>query len=136
MGITREKITLKNVGDLSAIRRGLMPSEGLHQVDVQAVVDTGAITLVIPEETRAALGLSKVSTFPGTLANGLHEVYPIAEPVEVRWKDRFMVCQPIVVPQGQVLLGAIPLENMDLMVDPGSQKLVGVHGDEINLLLC
>jgi hypothetical protein len=42
-----------------------------------------------------------------------------------------MTCRPWVVPGAkEVLLGAIPLEDMDLMVDPVRQQLVGVHGDE------
>jgi hypothetical protein len=52
-------------------------------------------------------------------------------PVEMRWKNRFTACRPWVVPGAQeTLLGAIPLEDMDLMVDPTQQRLVGVHGEE------
>jgi len=55
---------------------------------------------------------------------------------EITLKNRSMICQPWVVSAGRILLGAIPLENMDLIVDPGSQMLVGAHGDEeIGLLL-
>jgi hypothetical protein len=47
-----------------------------------------------------------------------------------------MTCQPWVVGSGRILLGAIPLENMDLIVDPAGQALVGAHGEEeIGLLL-
>jgi hypothetical protein len=60
----------------------------------------------------------------------------IAEAVEVHRKNRSMTCQPWVVDSGRILLGAIPLENMDLIVDPAGQELVGAHGDEeIGLLL-
>jgi hypothetical protein len=42
-----------------------------------------------------------------------------------------MTCQPWLMPNApEVLLGAIPLENMDIMVDPKRQRLVGVHGDQ------
>jgi hypothetical protein len=42
-----------------------------------------------------------------------------------------MTCEPWVLPgTDEVLLGAIPLEDMDLIVDPKNQKLVGAHGDE------
>ena len=52
--------------------------------------------------------------------------------VEIHWKDRTMACQPLVVSgNGEILLGAIPLEDMDLMVDPVRQILTGAHGDEI-----
>jgi hypothetical protein len=42
-----------------------------------------------------------------------------------------MTCQAWVIPNAkEILLGAIPLEDMDLMVDPAGRKLVGAHGDE------
>jgi hypothetical protein len=51
--------------------------------------------------------------------------------VEVHWKNRSTSCEAIVLPNSdEVLLGAIPLEGMDLMVNPVEQVLVGVHGDE------
>jgi hypothetical protein len=65
-----------------------------------------------------------------TLANGEKVICKIAETVEVCWKDRSMTCRPWVLPGASgVLLGAIPLEDMDLMVDPANLRLVGAHGD-------
>jgi hypothetical protein len=65
------------------------------------------------------------------LANGEKVTCKIAAPVEVTWKNRSMVCEPWVVPGAkEVLLGAIPLENMDLIVDPKNQKLIGAHGEQ------
>jgi hypothetical protein len=82
------------------------------------------------------LGLGVIGEKQATLANNAKETIKIAETVEVHWKNRLMTCQPWVVSVGRILLGAIPLENMDLMVDPGSQQLVGAHGDEeVGLLL-
>jgi hypothetical protein len=47
-----------------------------------------------------------------------------------------MTCRPLVIPNAtEVLLGAIPLEDMDLMVDPVGQKLVGRHGDRPESLI-
>ncbi|GHV91900.1 hypothetical protein AGMMS50268_24030 [Spirochaetia bacterium] len=55
----------------------------------------------------------------------------MTEAVAVHWKDRMTACQALVVPgAGEVLLGAIALEGMDLMVNPVDQKLVGIHGDK------
>ena len=70
-----------------------------------------------------------------TLADNTRKTVKIAEAVEVHWNNRSMTCQPWVVREGRTLLGLIPLENMDLMVDPCSQELVGVHGDEVEFLL-
>ena len=46
-----------------------------------------------------------------------------------------MTCNPRVVGSGNILLGVIPLEHMDLMVDPVSQTLVGAHGEKEDGLL-
>jgi len=136
MGTVYAEITLKNAIDADACERNVMKEAEVRQTVVQAVVDTGAMTLVINEELRRQLGLRIVGSKVATLANNAKETLKVAVPVEVHWKKRSMVCQPWVVDDGRVLLGAIPLEDMDLMVDPVRQELVGAHGDEeIGLLL-
>jgi clan AA aspartic protease len=131
MGTVYEEITLKNGGDVGAVERGLMKEAEIRQTTVRSVVDTGAMTLVISEAVQKELGLMIRRLRESTLANGEKVVCRIAEPVEVWWKNRSMTCEPWVLPgMGEVLLGAIPLENMDLMVDPTEQRLVGAHGDE------
>jgi clan AA aspartic protease len=130
------EITLKNAIDVGACRRGIVQETAIRQTTVQAVVDTGAVTLVINEQLRQQLGLGVVGAKQATLANNAKEKVQIAEAVEVHWKNRSMTCQPWVVGSGRILLGAIPLEDMDLMVDPAGQELVGAHGDEeVGLLL-
>jgi hypothetical protein len=136
MGIVRTEITLKNDADVTNVRRGYIKEPEIRQTVVEAVVDTGALNLVINEQLRQQLGLGIVGSKDATLANGVKETVKIAETVEVHWKNRFMTCQPWVVGSGNILLGAIPLENMDLIVDPSAQQLVGAHGDEeVGLLL-
>jgi predicted aspartyl protease len=136
MGIVHAEITLKNAGDVSNVRRGIIKEPEIRQTVVQAVVDTGAMTLVINEQLRQQLGLGIVGAKEATLANNVKETVKIAEPVDVHWKNRSMTCRPWVVSSGRILLGAIPLENMDLIVDPAGQELVGAHGEEeVGLLL-
>jgi clan AA aspartic protease len=95
------------------------------------MVDTGAITLVIDEATNEKLGLATKAYRHSTLADGSRRRCKLTEPVEVHWKDRSTSCEAIVLPNSNdVLLGAIPLEGMDLMVNPVEQALVGIHGDE------
>jgi clan AA aspartic protease len=136
MGIVRAEITLKNAWDAGNAQNGIIKETEIRQTVVEAVVDTGALTLVINEELRRQLGLLVVGTRKATLADDTKKTIKIAQSVEVHWKNRSMVCQPWVVDSGNVLLGAIPLEDMDLMVDPSSQTLAGVHGEEpVGLLL-
>jgi len=136
MGLVHAEITLKNAVDVGDCKRNLLKEPEIRQTKVRAVVDTGAMTLVINEQLRIKLGLEIVGTKQATLANNAKETVQIAEPVEVHWKNRSMTCQPWVVSAGKILLGVIPLENMDLIVDPAGQELIGAHGDEeIGLLL-
>jgi len=136
MGVVRAEITLRNAVDVGNCRRNLMKEPEIRQTVVQAVVDTGAMNLVINEKLRRQLGLGVMGTKEATLADNTKRIIKIAEPVEIHWKNRFMVCNPWVVNAGRILLGVIPLEHMDLMVDPVTQTLVGVHGEkEVGLLL-
>ncbi|MDR3336481.1 MAG: hypothetical protein LBT16_04685 [Treponema sp.] len=55
----------------------------------------------------------------------------MTEGVSIRWKNRSTVLPSVVVPDAKdILPGALPLEAMDLMVDPVHERLVGVHGDQ------
>jgi hypothetical protein len=152
MGEVRTEITLVNIGDQNDARRGYMPQDQVRRLTVNAVVDTGARTgtagpLVINEETREKLGLRveeaaetwrKPLAFASEFAtqtpgNGRGTVPGgITEYVEVRRKDRETACEAVVLPgEEDVLLGAYPLEGIDLMVNPKKQEVVGAHGDKI-----
>ena len=136
MGFVHAEITLKNAGDVINVQRGIIKEREIRQTTVTAMVDTGAATLVINEEMRLRLGLGIQGECHARLANNFRETVRIAEPVTVCWKNRAMVCQPWVVANSpNILLGAIPLEDMDLIVDPAKQELTGRHGDEIVGLL-
>ena len=131
VGMVFDEVVLRNDWDVGAADRGLIKESEIRQLTVSVVVDTGAATLVINETVQQELGLRTMGRHESTLANGEKIGCMIAETVEGRWRRRFMTCQPWVVPGAkQILLGAIPLENMDLIVDPANQKLVGAHGDE------
>ena len=132
MGEVNVELTLKNGADMFMVSKGTMIEQNIRSVTVTAIVDTGAITLVIGDELRKNLGLGIVGTRTVALAGGSTATCNIAEPVEVWWKNRMALVRPWVLQdEKEVLLGVIPLEEMDLMVDPVNNTLVGVHGDEI-----
>jgi len=136
MGIVHTEITIKNARDVLNVRYENGNAPKVRQATLQVVVDTGAMTLVINEQMRLQLGLAVVGTKQATLADDTKKTVQIAEPVEIHWKNRSMTCQPWVVNSERILLGAIPLEDMDLIVDPAKQELIGAHGDEeVGLLL-
>jgi clan AA aspartic protease len=131
MSIVHTEITLKNAVDEAIVSAGLVKEHGVRQTTVQALVDTGAWTLVINEEIREKLGLRIIGTDSGTLADGTEGSYHIAGPLEVVWKDRRANCDALVLPNAEeVLLGAIPLEALDLTVNPRKEEVVGAHGDQ------
>lgn len=64
------------------------------------------------------------------LAGGSLTQYGLTEPMEIRWKDRGVSLQAVVMPgTSDILPGALPLEGLDLCVDPVNQRLAGIHGD-------
>ncbi|MDR3160831.1 MAG: clan AA aspartic protease [Spirochaetaceae bacterium] len=132
MGIVYAEITLKNAADVGAAQRGYIREQDIRGMTVRALVDTGSGTLVINEQVREALGLTVRGQRKSELADGTKTIAQVTEPVEIHWKDRDTACPALVLPDaGEVLLGAIPMEDMDLMVDPVRQVLTGAHGDEV-----
>jgi clan AA aspartic protease len=131
MGEVRTEITLVNIRDKNIADGGYMPQEKVRQLTVSAVVDTGAWTLVINEETRDKLGLRVEETGETTVAGGGTVPCRITEPVRIYWKDRKTTCEAAVLPgEEDVLLGAFPLEGMDLTVNPKRNEVTGAHGDK------
>ena len=136
MGTVYAEITLKNVRDADKADDGLIKESEVRQTTVTAMVDTGAGTLVINEELCAQLGLKIQGSRRATYANNVKEICKVTEPVEIHWKERDTALRALVVPNSsQVLLGALPLEDMDLIVDPVRQTLTGAHGDDIVCLV-
>ena len=131
MGSVHATITLKNVWDMGNAQDGRIREEDIRSVTVNALVDTGAMTLCINEEIRQKLGLRIVGSRPVRVANGVRVTTQVTEPVEIIWKDRYTTCKPIVIPGAEfTLLGVVPLEDLDLIVNPVDRELVGIHGDE------
>jgi hypothetical protein len=155
MGEVRTEITLVNMSDKSVADRGFMPQERVRRVTVNAVVDTGSDNLVINEKTRQLLGLRieepgeagrKPAAFASEFAFALHRQTPenggvkvlsgIMEPVRVHWQDRDTPCKAVLLPDEEdVLLGALPLEGLDLMIHPLRQEVIGAHGDKIRIVV-
>ena len=130
MGSVFEELTLENAGDVLAVQRGRMKESEIRSVVVNALVDTDAGTLVITEEVNQILGLKVHQIKESTLADGSKHMYKRMEPIRIHWKDRDTFCVPTMIPGAEnILLGVIPLEDMDLMVDPKNEMLVGRHGD-------
>jgi clan AA aspartic protease len=131
MGIVNTEITLRNAGDVSYVGRGFIHEHDVRHTTVTAVVDTGAWTLAINEKTRKKLGLRIDGDKVSTLADGSQSHYQTTEPVFVHWKNRKAICTAVLLPDADdILLGALPLEAMDLTINPLREEVVGAHGEE------
>jgi clan AA aspartic protease len=132
MGLVYADITLANSTDAVMAERGLINKKDVRQTTARALVDTGAGTLVISEAVCQKLGLEIRGLRKASFANEDKKVCKVTEPVEIHWNNRETACPALVVPGAEtVLLGAIPLEDMDLVVNPAEQTLEGAHGDEV-----
>jgi len=131
MGTFYEDITLENVIDRGLADRGYIEKDKIRTLTVQAMPDTGAWTLVINEEVREKLGLTIQGETMSSFADGEPFSSPITEAVKIQWKDRYIELPAIIIANAKdVLLGALPLEAMDLIADPVHKKLAGAHGDQ------
>lgn len=125
MGLVYADIELINGDDLAMVRRKLMDEDEVKRMNVSALVDTGSIMLCINENIQEQLQLPVVETRKAQMANGAIVEYEVVAPVELRFKNRRTSCQAIVLPgNAEVLLGAIPLEDMDVLIHPQRQELI------------
>jgi clan AA aspartic protease len=94
----------------------------LKAVKVDALADTGAVHLCVPEHVREQLKLEVIDEKEVTLADGSRRRIPYAGPIELRFKNRVGFAGALVMGD-QVLVGAIPMEDMDLVVVPRTRTL-------------
>jgi clan AA aspartic protease len=126
MGITYAEIELTNEDDLTLVRRGYLPSDRVRRVKVRAMVDSGSSLLSLPGSVQQQLGLEVLGEGDVELADGSVMVdLEVVGPVEVRFQNRRTLVEAIVVPNAtEVLLGAIPMQGMDVLIDPKHERLI------------
>ena len=135
MGNVFAEITIKNNNDLAKVRDGTISENDVRTVTLNALVDTGATSIVINDDICQKLGLTVIRNGTANLAGNIKMECKITEPVQINWKDRQVDINAAVLPGDKILLGVIPLEFMDLMVDPVRGELVGAHGDKMVTLV-
>jgi clan AA aspartic protease len=94
----------------------------LLPMKVKALVDTGAITLCIPEHIALQLKFDELEKREVTLADGSKKFVPYVGPVQTTFENRGSFCGAMVVGD-TVLLGAIAMEDMDLVISPKKQRI-------------
>ena len=96
--------------------------QDLAPLAVNAMADTGALMLCIPEHVANQLDLVAESMRDVSVADGRSLLVPYVGPIKVAFGERFCYVGALVLGD-QVLLGAVPMEDMDLVVDPSRRKL-------------
>jgi clan AA aspartic protease len=125
MGLVYAEIELINGGDLEMARRSIIGEEEVKRMKVTALVDTGSYMLCINENIKEQLQLPVVEKRKAQMANGEIVQCDVVAPVELRFKNRATTCRAMVLPgDNEVLLGAIPLEDMDVLIHPLRQELI------------
>jgi len=111
MGLIRTDITLRNPRD-----RSLAP------LTVKALVDTGALHLCIPEHLAIQLKLERLEEREVTTADGVKRLCAYVGPIELHFGNRGCFTGALVLGD-EILLGAVPMEDMDLVVSPATRSV-------------
>ena len=123
MGMVYAKLRLLNAIDVGLFKRGMLEEGEIRQVEVEALVDSGAMNLVVPSHIAIQLGLDHVDSIEVELANSKREKVEKVGPVEIRFANRISNVDAIVLGD-EVLLGAIPMQDMDVVIDPRRECLI------------
>jgi clan AA aspartic protease len=130
MGYTYADIKLVNAGDIELAKRHLLGENEIKQITVRALVDTGCITFCINDTIQEVLQLSKKGKRRTVLADGRIVELDVVGPLEIYYLDRYCTTNALLMPgDEEPLLGAIPMEEMDLIVYPARNELTVAHAD-------
>jgi clan AA aspartic protease len=125
MGKVMAKITLSNAVDRGNALNGDIPMEAVRRVEVEALVDTGATMLAIPEDLVQRLGLREVERRRVKMADGSVREVGRVDSIRFEVLGRDMTCDALVMPAGTTpLIGQVQLESLDLIVDAKSRDVM------------
>ena len=111
MALVNAKILLKNPAKAD-----------IAPIEVDALADSGAVHLCIPDHIRIQLQLDEIDKKEVILADGTRKIVPYVGPIEIHFKNRIGFAGALVMGD-QALLGAIPMEDMDLVIIPRTKTL-------------
>ena len=127
MGEIRAKVTLENAGDREYFRRGDRAEPDIRRTTVEGIVDTGAVSLVIPQEIASELGLRNWGTRTVVYADERREERPVTD-LTIEIGNLATHTEAIVGPAGsEVLIGQTVLEVLDLIADCRNRTLAPRH---------
>jgi clan AA aspartic protease len=125
MGVVHAEIELINADDLAMVRRNQLDKDEVKRMVVNMLVDSGAYMMAINESIQQQLDLPFIDTRKSIMADGSIAEHDVVGPIIVKFKNRTATCNALVL-QGnsEPLLGAIPMEEMDVIIHPLRQEMM------------
>lgn len=125
MGLVYADILLINAGDEALSKHSVIGEEEIRKMTVNMLVDTGAYMMCITETVREYLGLPFIDKRRIVLGDGNVKEFDVAGHINVKFGNRNAVCNALVLPDSnESILGAIPLEELDVIIHPQRQELI------------
>jgi clan AA aspartic protease len=125
MGYVYAEIELTNEDDVVLHRHGIRLESEIKKLKCMALVDSGAWDLVINEEVQHQLDLPVIDRQAVAMADETVIDVDVVGPVEIRFENKTTIVSAVVMPgASEVLLGAYPMEGLDVMIDPKGERLL------------
>ncbi len=124
MGLIYTDLKITNYEDVTLAKKGYLADKDIRTLALDVLVDCGAYMLTLPQHIVTQLGLEKISQQEAELADGTIKLFDIVGPVKITFENRLSITTAMVIPTGEPLLGTIPMEDMDVIIHPLTQKLV------------
>ena len=125
MGLVYADIELINALDIELAKKHIIGQDEVKSMHINMLVDSGAFMMAINESIQAQLQLPFKQKRKAQLADGSVIEYDVVGPIEVRFKNRQATCNAFVLKgDSEPLLGAIPMEEMDVLIHPTRQELL------------
>ena len=118
-------IELINHDDTILAKRKVIDVDNIRKMRLSMLADSGPYMMAVNEEIQSQLELSFIEKRKVQLADSSVVEYDVVGPVDVRFQNRKATCNAFVLPgSSEPLLGAIPMEEMDVLIHPQRQELV------------
>ena len=134
MGLVYAEILLTNGKDLDLAEKHIIGQEEVKHITVNMLVNSGAYMMCINESIQVILDLPFVEKERYAMANGTTVDLDIVGPLNMTFRHRITRCNAVVLPgDSEPLPGAIPMEEIDVLIHPLRQELIlnpgnsGVH---------
>ncbi|MEM1120308.1 MAG: aspartyl protease family protein [Bacteroidota bacterium] len=125
MGLVYADITLVNYADTVLEGIGKIKKKEIRRIVSNMLVDSGAYMMAINETMKAQLGLKTIDKRKAELSNGPIVEFDVVGPIKVYSKNRMATCNALVLSGNkEPLLGAIPMEEMDVLIHPTKKELI------------